>query len=158
MYLPNHRCHTRSRSLLRRLSAVFAVCALVFVQLLPGVAAATGTGEWVEICSESGIVLMQVDMGGDDAPDPQGLCPDCAICAFCAALDTAGTLTESLAGAPCSDSLERGALASMTVPANPAQFWSANRGPPLAAEHIISTGALVLDKVSTQMIGGAPWN
>lgn len=147
------------RTSLRRFSAVLALCALVIAQLLPGIAAASGTGEWVEICSESGVVLKQVELGGSDTPesDPQMPCPDCMACVFCAALDSAAVLSDPISAAAIAARTQRGTMGSQDAPTNPAQFWPDNRGPPRAEEQITSTGTRVLAKVSTLTIGGAPW-
>lgn len=160
MSLLNHRRHTGCRGLLSRLSAVFALCALVMVQMLPGVAAAAGTGEWVEICSDSGVTLIQIeyDADGSGTPTQHGPCKDCANCAFCGGLGAVGLLSEPLSVRVGFSSLDSDVPESYRVAANPAQYWSANRGPPLVKEHDTSTGALVRAKVSTLVMGGAPWN
>lgn len=66
---------------LRRSSALLAVVALLLQLLLPGIARAAN-GDWIEICSESGPVLIQVDAepGSSDA-----VCPKCKDCVLCAA-------------------------------------------------------------------------
>ena len=160
MSLQNHRRHDGCPSLLCRLWAVLALCALVFVQMLPGVAVAAGAGEWVEICSDSGVVLIQVDFDANDdgTPAQHEPCPDCANCAFCGGLGVVGLLGDALTTKISFSYLESDVPVSLSVAANPAQYWSANRGPPLAKEQDNSTSALVLAKVSTLLMGGAPWN
>lgn len=144
---------------MRQVAVFLAVCALVFAQAMPVMAAATGEGEWVEICSESGIVLQKLELDGDDVPDVplSSSCPDCVICASCAALDAVGTSDDALLTGTGYDRLLKRVRASQHASENPARFWPENRGPPRTTEHSSDTGALVSVKVSTQMNGGAPW-
>jgi len=144
-------------SVLRKLSTVLAVFALVIVQILPGIAAAGGTGEWVEICSESGVVVVQMDLNGDPIPTQHTSCPDCINCAFCGAVGAADALNAFITLRFGVSPVEHVETVSQFVVANPAQFWRANRGPPLVAEDNNGTHALVLAKAITLANGGAPW-
>ena len=158
MSLVNQMRQLSGESVLRRLLAVLAVLALVMVQVLPSIAAASGAGEWVEICSDSGVVVVQMDLGGDPAPKQHTTCPDCINCAFCGAVGPADVSADFVTVHFGFTPVEHDAIVTQFVMANPAQFWRANRGPPLVAETKNGTSALVLAKVSTLANGGAPWN
>lgn len=77
------RCQVGRCDWRRGLAGLLAVFALILQLLAPGVARATN-GEWVEICSEIGPVLMQIDVSGDET-DQNSPCPKCKTCTLCAA-------------------------------------------------------------------------
>ncbi len=65
---------------LRFLMATAGILALMFQLLLPVVAQASG-GDWIEICSEAGPVMMQLD--AKDEGDTSDQCPRCKNCTLC---------------------------------------------------------------------------
>ncbi|MGH1414908.1 MAG: DUF2946 family protein [Pelagimonas sp.] len=68
--------------LLRRCMALVAVFALFLQLFAPNLAKAANL-EWIEICSEFGVTMVEVDLS--DGPDHPGLpCPDCDACTVCA--------------------------------------------------------------------------
>jgi len=155
------RRHQDWRSLQRRLSAALALCLMVFLQVAPGIAGAAAKGEWVEICSEFGVILKQVALNGDSLPEGENKndvpCPLCAACAFCAALESEGILPEQhQARAGIGGRCSRALRALQNVAANPAQFWPDNRGPPLGTQHK-QAHLRASPKASIQTVGGAFW-
>lgn len=109
------------------LLAVFALCLQV---VAPGVAKAANL-EWIEICSELDIEMVQVDLSdGDGAPNVP--CPDCDACTICA-LAAAG-LPQENAVVPV---LVAVPLQTVMQPMHARAwerryFWPVTRGPPMA--------------------------
>ncbi|WP_206198075.1 DUF2946 family protein [Shimia sediminis] len=62
-----------------------AVLSLMFQLLAPSLASAS-QGDWIEICSEYGTILKQVDLSKGERPPASGHteCEDCTFCAFAA--------------------------------------------------------------------------
>ena len=128
-----------SKGPVSRLLAALTVVAMLILQAAPIAASASGNGMWIEICSEAGIVLKQVDMQDPGGTDDTS-CPACAQCPFCAVANpdavfsgdavtrTAFFVTIKAVGEP------------QTFIANPAQFWPDNRGPPRAEKNMRSQG------------------
>lgn len=137
----------------RMLAGLVTVVALV-LQLWAPAAAQASDSTWVEICSEVGPVLIQMDLS--DEPSDPGPCPKCQDCALCAVAD-------GLSGNPMLKPVFAAHMAavnpvcpSQSVAPNPAQFWPDNRGPPVATQYIIER-ALRASIASNPNIGGALW-
>ena len=64
-------------------AGLLAVFALILQLLSPGLVRASD-GEWIEICSELGPVMMQIDFSADET-DQNKPCPKCETCTLCAA-------------------------------------------------------------------------
>lgn len=140
-----------------RFAAVVALCSLVFLQLFPLAASAAGNGEWIEICSDSGVVLVKVDLSGEtEDSNSHGKCPDCAQCPFCALSGFEAVL--AIQPAANHDSLKLGGtfVASQRVMFNAAQFWPDNRGPPLAGKKTRQKRTFDSAKASLYRNGDAP--
>ncbi|WP_299351238.1 DUF2946 family protein [uncultured Shimia sp.] len=73
------------KPLLRRFAGILAVLSLMFQMLAPSLASAS-QGDWIEICSEYGTVLKQIDLSnGERPPASEHIdCEDCTFCAFAA--------------------------------------------------------------------------
>ncbi|KIC35116.1 hypothetical protein RA26_19335 [Leisingera sp. ANG-M7] len=140
--------------LFRRLAGVCAILMLVLQVAFPGAAQAAAGGEWIEICGEFGVVVIQV--AGEDSNGQQD-CPKCSTCALCAAETGAGPAALLLPAvsrvADCAVLLPEGAA----VQPNPAQYWNDGRGPPLVTK-IESERAFRASVAATQNKGEAPWS
>jgi|LGVF01.2.fsa_nt_gb hypothetical protein len=88
------------------------------------------SGAWVEICSDGGTYLAQLDQGEDEQS------PECTHCSFCIVpsgevpvlhTQAHGTL-EPIEFTLISYSVDRSEL-----PETPEQYWSACRGPPIVS-------------------------
>ena len=141
------------RNAVRQAYVLFGVLALLLQLIAPSMSSA-GTGDWMEICSEQGPVLVQIDFSGEAPTEVP--CPKCETCALCVLNDTA---TDS-PGAP--ERIQSFVVAQITRPAaqslsaNPAQFWPLGRGPP-RGPHDITKRALRASIASIPKIGGAQW-
>ena len=156
MHSGNARWRFTPRGWFSRLVAVLSVLCVISVQVSPVAASASGDGMWIEICSEFGVVMKQVDLSGDGETD-ESPCPACAQCPFCAIWDADAVPT--VQGAAVQGFVLRcePALGSQTVIANPAQFWPDNRGPPTAEE----TARMPVHDVAKAPFsnpGGVPWS
>lgn len=105
-----------------------AVVMLAMQLLLPGIGKADTAGTWIEICSEFGVI--EIEVAAEDSNSPSEDCPDCEICLMCAAENSQTrrdvipssvlVLTQDLSGQ----------LQPAEATSNPAQFWHDGRGPP----------------------------
>lgn len=140
-------------NVIRRLVAALSVAFVMLAQLTPAFAATGGDGDWMEICSEFGVVLKKVTMDDDDSGTTPS-CPDCETCLFCYSIETTDPYILRSFDLVHLNDREPSLGAMQIVAPNPAQFWPDNRGPPLAKE---SDGPLPLGrfKVQTHGIGGA---
>ncbi|WP_240482174.1 DUF2946 family protein [Ruegeria marisrubri] len=136
------------------LAGVVGVLLLLLQSFLPTLASAD-EGEWMEICSEAGPVLVQVDL--EDDSDGTAPCPDCASCILCAASGPALMAAAPELARP--EVVQIGTLQGRDVykPYNPAQFWPDNRGPPCASQNR-NERAPRASTASTQVTGGALWS
>ena len=133
--------------------ALFGILALL-LQVMPALATSED-GIWIEICSDLGPVMMQIDASETpvgDAPD----CPECENCTLCA------TATQSLLADPHTVKIkplvhQSTGFSILASTANlPKHLRPVTRGPPSATEH--SAAHLPrLSQASTQLNGGAPW-
>lgn len=112
--------------------AVFLALVVFLAQAIPANAGhgSTGSGAWIEICSDGGTYLAQLD------DDGSGQAPECLHCEFClASSGDAPTLGASAGLAP--QTLELSLVSYFSeagiLPVSPEQYWSACRGPPLAS-------------------------
>lgn len=137
-------------------TALLALCALVVVQVAPVAAAAYRHSAWVEICSENGIMLKQIDVSDENGSERDN-CPECAQCPFCAMPDF-DTKIIVPAAVKSGFATRQGAVGTAQANiANPAQFWPENRGPPLADE-TVRPRARDLAKAATFQVGDLPWS
>ncbi|MEP2718442.1 hypothetical protein [Pseudophaeobacter sp.] len=120
--------------------------------LLPGIGKAETATSWIEICSDFGVIEIEVSSVETDSARED--CPDCDICLMCAAENGQArkTLVPTSSLALTADSalqMRSGAAAS-----NPAQFWHDGRGPPRlqAAKMTCACGACM---ATTQSKGEA---
>lgn len=136
------------------LTGYLGVLALIFQLLVPSFSFAA-EGEWIEICSDVGAVLIEIDPD-TGAPVQNDPCPDCDDCVMCA-VSGAATMVQTLAVQtdPIAVGLGPVGPAEISV-SNPAQFWSQLRGPPLAPQDIIER-ARRASMALTSNTGGVRW-
>lgn len=139
--------------LIQRLAGICVALLLALQLLFPAAGAAAADGQWIEICGESGVALIQVNAETGEA---QQDCPDCSTCVLCAAETGAKPVN-------CPPAASRAAAApALPLPAqalvrpNPAQYWHEGRGPPLAKK-IATERALRASMEATLTEGEAPW-
>ena len=101
---------------------------LIMQLLLPGLGQAEAAENWIEICSEVGVV--RIDTIAETGNTQKKDCPDCGTCLMCLA-----QLTPSQVSAPTQTRAAyltgaSGQALSFEVASNPAQFWHDGRGPP----------------------------
>lgn len=136
---------------LRRVFGSLLGIALLVLQLFaPEMARAALGGTWVEICSDYGVIEVQMDLGGTDS-GTGSVCPECVFCALVnvATKESATQLVQF-------DSvfLLSGQYPSEVTVQNPAQFWHKNRAPPRQKSTIIRAGRDCL--ASIRGIGEVP--
>ncbi|WP_438826205.1 DUF2946 family protein [Ruegeria atlantica] len=142
-----------------RASRVVCACAgilLLLLQLLGPALASPGQSMWVEICSETGAVWVQVDLE-KEADDPTAPCPKCADCALCAV--TSAAPVPDLPILAQDSFVHMASCDSHDLPHDNGikRLWPETRGPP-RANQVESERAQRASKASTQLIGGAPWS
>lgn len=108
----------------------FAICALCLQMIAPRVASAN-TLEWMEICSEFGVAVVQVDMS-DENMDPDAPCPDCDNCAICALTLTGVVQSSSITLRHVSRFSDIGTKPETVEARALRYYWPNTRGPPSA--------------------------
>lgn len=140
-------------------AAMLGILALILQLLAPSLARASQT-DWMEICSDQGVVVVPMDFGEERAPQspraPDGPC-DC--CGFCLAY---GGTAAAVPPNPVSLTLAYGVARSATLPdaqtgrAVLCAVWPSPRGPPSAPKNMTDR-APVASKATTPNKGGALW-
>ena len=140
-------------------AAILGIFALILQLLAPGLARASQT-DWMEICSEQGVVAVPMNFGDEQprqSPAPSG--DECDCCAFC--LTHCGTAA-AVPPNPVSLILVHGAAHAVALPdaqtgrAVPRAVWPSPRGPPSAPENMTDR-APVASEASILNKGGALW-
>jgi|GEM_PF-3268126 len=140
-------------------ATILGIFALILQLLAPGLARAS-QADWMEICSDQGVVVVRMDFGDEQAPQspaPSG--GKCECCAFCPAHGGTGA---AVPPNPVSLTLAYGAAHAATLPdvkadrAVPRAVWPSPRGPPSAPENMTDR-APVASKASIPNKGGALW-
>ncbi len=139
-----------------RTAAGLAGMLLLLLQTFAPVLASPGESVWVEICSESGAVWVEVDLD-EDTEDPTAYCPKCADCALCAV--TSAAPVPELAqvaeiGLFCVVQVQN---SKSSVLYKSDQLWPETRGPPLLTQESTERAPRA-SMASTLSIGGAPWS
>ncbi|SHJ73591.1 Protein of unknown function [Shimia gijangensis] len=139
----------------RKISGLVAIVFLMLQLLAPSLASAA-KGDWIEICSEYGIVLQQVDLSeGERSPGPQHTdCEDCTFCAFAAPMSP-----------PIGSEFElSSAYAGQTtrwvepVDAQAQRYqWPESRGPPVRTQQKNAERNSRASQASPYQKGGALW-
>lgn len=122
--------HTQSQNggIFRRLVGYVAIVMLAMQVLLPGMGKAEAAGIWIEICSEFGVI--EIEIAAEDSNSPSQDCPDCEICLMCAA-ELAQTRRDAFPSSVLVLAQDlTGQLQPTEAASNPAQFWHDGRGPP----------------------------
>ncbi|GAA6201311.1 DUF2946 family protein [Aquicoccus sp. SU-CL01552] len=140
-------------------AAILGVFALILQLLAPGLARASQT-DWMEICSDQGVVVVPMNFGDDEAPQsPRAPDGPCECCGFCLAYSG-----PAAAVPPNSVSLTlvHGVARAATLPeaqtdrAVPRAVWPSPRGPPSAPKNMTDRAPVASD-ASTPNKGGALW-
>ena len=119
---------------LRLLAVQRFVGIIAAIMMLAGQSLAVGAmqssgGIWIEICSGSGVKMVQTE----DTP-PMNDCSHCDYCTVRFSAVASGPFPLSLFGpAPVFAHVQFVAVSADTKPAAE-QYWAANRGPPLTSE------------------------
>ncbi|TDK44487.1 DUF2946 family protein [Antarcticimicrobium luteum] len=149
----------RRRRDARPVAALLGVVALILQLLAPGLARASQT-DWMEICSEQGVVVVPMDIGGgQDRPQPATPGGSCDCCGFCV---TCGGALAAIPPYPVSVATPHGLPRTAIRPeaqtdhATPRAVWPSPRGPPPAPENPTDR-APVASKASILNKGGALW-
>lgn len=133
--------------------ALVASCALLLQLVLPVGSHPANAGEWMVICGSEGPALVQVQLADED----QETCPMCDSCQMCGEFNSTNALLSGT-GVPAdlSHSSNKTVICNDVVGANPAQFWPASRGPPLA--QVFTVGLFSQrPNAATPNKGGASW-
>ncbi|SDI43756.1 hypothetical protein SAMN04488026_100313 [Aliiruegeria lutimaris] len=118
----------------RKLLAVL-LCMLVVMQaMLPVPAAAYAGGDLVEICSESGVLVLRIDADGNVIDPEDAPCPECDDCQLCANVALGDQPAQFRTIRETGHAVRPDWIATQPVKDNPAQFWADNRAPPLRSE------------------------
>jgi len=139
----------------RTFAGLMAILTLVLQLVAPSLASAAD-GEWIEICSEYGIVLQQIDLDEGDLPSDSGHpdCQDCTFCAFAAPLSPSSGAGFELSFA----SANQTSRSKVPEAVSAVRYqWPESRGPP--ARHINSNAERnsCVSQASTLIKGGALW-
>lgn len=126
-----------TRPIHRRCAAWLALLAMLWGALVPTlVQAAVSSSDrqgWVEVCSASGVLWVQVDSGaGSPTGQPGSMADDAAHCPWCPMQGAAGLPPGSALATPV---CARGPVpAALFFSASPAALWSSaqSRAPPVA--------------------------
>lgn len=140
---------------MRRLTGLVAVLFLALQLLAPSLASAA-KGDWIEICSEYGITLVQIDLTeGESSPGPQHTdCEDCTFCAFAAPMSPPiGPVFELSADLARQSSR----WAEPVVLKMQRYQWPESRGPPAQTPNINAERNSCASEALTLIQGGAPW-
>ncbi len=140
---------------IRVFARLMAILALVLQLVAPSLASAAD-GEWIEICSEYGIVLQQIDLVEGDLPSDSGYpdCEDCTFCAFAAPLCPSSGVGFELSFA----SANQTSRSKAPEAAGAIRYqWPESRGPP--TRHIDNNAERnsCVSQASTLIKGGALW-
>lgn len=140
-------------------AATLGIFALILQLLAPGLARAS-QADWMEICSDQGVVVVRMDFGNEEERQspvsPDGACDCCAFCLTCNGVGAAVPPT------PVAVTLVHGAPRAAALPdaqtghAVPRAVWPSPRGPPSAPENKTDR-APVASKASIPNKGGALW-
>lgn len=132
---------SRGDSIRSLIAASVGVTALILQLLVPTLARASA-GDWVEICSDLGVVMVQLDL--NDVDDSPATRPDCANCPLCLASASAPPEFDMSIGAAVSGM-------SVPVPAAPGIRLHESRrqrpearGPPVRSIELTSPMAFVI--------------
>ena len=136
----------------QRLVVLMAALMLLFGQSLAVGAVQSGGGAWIEVCAGQGTKMVQL---GEGAP-----ARDCTHCDYCTV-----HVTTPLLDAP--DLTQVGFVAVFSrvqflaervkAAMGPAQYWAANRGPPLTSEENMKTNTAFLAAALFPAYRGMSW-
>ncbi len=113
-------------------SMVLSIALSVIVLLAQSIPAMStqNTGTWIEICSDDGVSLIQIDENGNKQQS------ECAHCDYCL-LPSGDTQSVNVTSPSISTQFE---FTATSYPSDqgvsldsPEQYWSASRGPPIAS-------------------------
>lgn len=137
----------------RVLPRLVAILALVLQLLAPSLVSASN-GEWVEICSEYGVVLQQVDMSEDERSPGKGPA-DCLDCTFCALAAPMSPPTGPVFELTAQVARQAARLAEPVAMLGRDYAWPASRGPPVRSQLEFAERESRTSAASFQFQGGA---
>ena len=132
--------------------ALIGILALL-MQMLPALASSED-GTWIEICSDLGPVMMQVDASGE--PGEQPACPECEDCTLCAAAAPSILANSDETRIKTCEDQSAGFSVLTNTQDLPRHLRPVTRGPPQGKEKS-ATHPPRLSPAPTLFNGGAPW-
>lgn len=152
--VPMSRAAGRRRGIWHGVACFAGLLALMLHLFSPNIARAS-SGEWIEICSGSGPVMMQVDLSGEGST-PDLPCPKCKHCTLCMVSVTTPPVFETITLTLGSQMLTlTQSTARIELPQRRYQR-PMSRAPP-APDRDIFNRATRTSLVSSNTIGGASW-
>lgn len=142
----------RRQLVVQRFMAFVAALMLLFGQSLAVGAVQSNGGAWIEVCAGEGTKMVQTDGGA-----PAGDCAHCEYCTVHTATPLLGAPDLTQVGpAPVFARFQSLAVRAETT-SGPAQYWAANRGPPLASEENMKIDIAFLAATMTPAYRGVSW-
>jgi hypothetical protein len=124
------------------------------MQFLP-VLASSEDGIWIEICSDFGPAMIQIENAEGQTRD-NPICPECEDCTLCAPAAPSMLATEQKAKFATRDIRITGLVFQPINRSSPRHLRPVSRGPPMKTKQ--STARLPrLPLAQTQFDGGSPW-
>lgn len=139
--------------LLRRFAGIMAVLSLMLQLLAPSLASASQS-DWIEICSEYGTFLKQVDLSDEASPPGKGHidCEDCTFCALVAPMSPPAGPVFDLADASKGKAVQ---WAELIFSDTRRQHWPESRGPPARTQDNLAMRGSRASMALTNYQGGA---
>ena len=143
------------RSCLRTFAGLMAVVFLMLQLLAPSLASAA-KGDWIEICSEYGITLAQVNLSDDNTAEDSKYsdCKDCTFCALAAPMSPPTGLEFELSAAFARQATGWAEPVAVLVQR---YQWPESRGPPVRTQNNNAERNSCASLASTLQKGGEPW-
>jgi len=132
--------------------ALIGVLALL-MQMLPALASSE-EGTWIEICSDLGPVMMQIDGSGDNGGEPA--CPECEDCTLCATATPSTLANNHVLRTKSLTIRAAGFVVQTNTRELPRHLRPVTRGPPQGKEQR-AAHLPRLSPAATPLNGGAPW-
>ena len=136
----------------QRVMVFVAAVMLLFGQSLAVGAVQSSGGAWIEVCAGEGTKMVQVG-GGAPVKD----CTHCDDCTIHAAAPIMGAPDYTKTGPMPVFSRFQFAIANAETTPGPAQYWAANRGPPLASEETMTIPTANVAALTTPAFRGLSW-
>ena len=140
---------------LRAFTGSVAIVFLMLQLLAPSLASAA-RGDWIEICSEYGITLMQVDLSDGESPSGNKHvdCENCTFCALAAPMSPPTGLEFELSATFVRQAIRWAEPVDVLAQR---YEWPESRGPPAWTQENNAERNSCASEASTLQKGGAPW-